>query len=449
MNKNIKISIIIPIYNTAEYLRRCLDSCVFQTMREIEIIAVCDDSPDIRERQIIQEYERDYPNMVRGILHEQNQGAGYSRNLGIRAARGEFLMFCDSDDYLDHNACKTMYDAVTFHNADLAVCDYYYMRDGVIGTRTVNAGIESVSHNQRPFYLDKSTVWIVIIKKTLIEDHELFFPQFRLGEDSITVLWYVAAKIITKVNQPLYYYIYRKSSLIGSMPEQASEDIANAYICVFNYKYFVGSDNETKRAVCYSSLRRFFGYWMEHLYQAPNGNFHALLKHLIDIKSYCDDFYTITIDVKQNWETRRMFAILRFAERNLTNVDFNNSFRHFYSNLDMKITAKAIKKLYYQKLKEKRIVLWAAGVYGRIHQECLRNNGIEFEITDINAASSGYKSWDELKDKTDIVLVSSSEFVETVINIVMSQTKTSETIDNSLIEILDFKTYLNENCNLI
>lgn len=447
MENNIKISIIIPVYNTAEYLRRCLDSCVFQTMREIEIITICDCSSDIRDKQIIQEYERNYANMVRGVFHKQNLGAGEARNSGIRAAKGEFLMFCDSDDFLELNACKTMYDTVCFNDADLVICDYFYLRDGIIGTRTVNACIESVSHNQRPFYLDKSTVWTVMLKKTLIEDNELFFSPCRFGEDSITALWYLAAKKITKVNIPLYYYVYRKSSLIGSMTEQASVDLADAYIYLLNYKYFAALENEIKRTVCYSIFRRFFGYWLERLYKEPQGNFQELFKRLIDIKNYCNDFYASANNVKFNWETRRIFAMLRFAESNLQTGNFNERFRNFYSVLDMRITAYAVQKLC-ENLKGKRIVLWVAGSYGRIHKECLKNIGIKFEMTDINAASLGYKCWDELKDITDIVLVSSNEFVKTVIKIVTSQNKTDGNMDNLPIEVLDLQTYLNENCNI-
>ena len=448
MSKDTKISIIIPVYNTAEYLRRCLDSCVYQSIREIEVIVVCDCSPDIRDKQIINEYERNYPDMVRGIFHKQNLGAGESRNSGIRAAKGEFLIFCDSDDFLMLNACETMYAAASSENADVVVCNYYYMRDGMIGTRSVNAGIELVSRKSRPLYLSKSTIWVMMIKKTLVEDNELFFPPNRLGEDCVTVLWYSAAKNITKINIPLYYYVYRKSSLIGSASAKESVDVADAYIHVLNYKYFKELDNEEKQAICYSIFRRILGYWVERLYKIPQGDFRKLFKCIIDIKRYCNGFYTATSDIMLNWETTRINAIIQFAERSVDNEDFNECFRHFYSNLDIRITESAVQKLC-ENLRGKRIVFWAAGSYGRICQECLNSIGVEYELTDINADSLGYKSWDNLKDITDTVLVSSSEFVEAVKKMVSGQNSIDEHIDKPFIEVLDLQKYLNENCRLV
>ena len=448
MVRDIRISIIIPVFNSGEYLRRSLDSCVYQTMREIEVIAVWDRSPDIRDKKIIQEYEQEYPDMVRGIHHEQNLGAGEARNTGIREARGRFIMFCDSDDFLELNACQTMYEAACTGDADLVVCDYYYLRDSVIGTRTVNKGIDSAVSNQRPYHLDKATIWVMLVAKTLIEEQALYFTSHRIGEDCVCVFWYMAAKKIVKVSLPLYYYVYRKSSLIGSMSEQASTDLADAYIGLLDNQYYSSSEDEEKRAVCYSIFRRFFGYWLERIYQSPQGDFYTLFLQLLTIKNTCKDFYSAARDMDYHWETRRMFAILRFIEKNLESADSNARFREFYTGLDMSITKNAFLQLG-EELKEKRVVLWAAGSYGRIHQVCLQNTGISFEMTDINAEAMDYLPWDDLKYNTDVVLVSSSEFMETVIQIVTSQDKTNETLAKEPIETWDLQAFLNKNCELV
>ena len=85
--QNIKVSIIVPVYDVADYLWRCLDSCVNQTLQEIEVIVVNDSSPDIRDTEIMKEYEKKYPDKVKCIWHKENKRLGGARNTGIRAAR--------------------------------------------------------------------------------------------------------------------------------------------------------------------------------------------------------------------------------------------------------------------------------------------------------------------------------------------------------------------------
>lgn len=88
-----KVSIIVPVYNVAEYLRRSLDSCIYQTLADIEVIAVNDCSPDERDEEILREYERENPEKIHIFRHEKNLGLGEARNTAIRNAKGEFLLF--------------------------------------------------------------------------------------------------------------------------------------------------------------------------------------------------------------------------------------------------------------------------------------------------------------------------------------------------------------------
>ena len=93
----IKTSIIVPVYNTAEYLRDCFDSIFHQTQKEIEIIAINDGSTD-NSLDVLQEIKKEHPELI--ILSQVNQGLGATRNRGIKLAKGEFIYFLDSDDCL-------------------------------------------------------------------------------------------------------------------------------------------------------------------------------------------------------------------------------------------------------------------------------------------------------------------------------------------------------------
>lgn len=113
---NPKISIIIPVYNVEKYLKECLDSCINQTLEDIEIICVDDCSTDNSYR-ILEEYQKDP--RIKIFQHKQNNRQGTARNKGLEIATGEFVWFVDSDDYIDTKACQILYGAIKEFNVDL------------------------------------------------------------------------------------------------------------------------------------------------------------------------------------------------------------------------------------------------------------------------------------------------------------------------------------------
>ena len=112
-----KISIIIPVYNVEKYLRECLDSCINQTLKDIEIICVDDASPD-NSIQILEEYQQK-DSRIKILRHETNKNLGAARNSGLQSATGEYVWFVDSDDYIDIKACQILYDAIKGFNVDM------------------------------------------------------------------------------------------------------------------------------------------------------------------------------------------------------------------------------------------------------------------------------------------------------------------------------------------
>ena len=115
------ISIIVPVYNAAPYLPQCLDSLVNQTYRDIEIICVNDGSTD-NSLDILKAYaERDSRILV---IHQENQGLSDARNKGLKNARGEWVMFVDSDDWIDISTCQITLETVHAHQADVVMWTY-------------------------------------------------------------------------------------------------------------------------------------------------------------------------------------------------------------------------------------------------------------------------------------------------------------------------------------
>lgn len=116
-----KLSVIVPVYKAEKYLRECVDSILAQTMSDLELILINDGSPD-DSQSIIDEYVSAFPDKVR-TLTVDNGGQGRARNFGIDMAKGDYLSFIDSDDYLEKNAFELMLNAAEKENADIVVCD--------------------------------------------------------------------------------------------------------------------------------------------------------------------------------------------------------------------------------------------------------------------------------------------------------------------------------------
>ena len=114
----IKVSVIIPVYNTENYLRECLDSVLAQTLREIEVICVDDGSTD-NSLNILKEYQNKDTRIV--VLTQENRSAGAARNYGLSIAKGKYLSFLDSDDFFDKELLRKAYKNAEKNNADIVV----------------------------------------------------------------------------------------------------------------------------------------------------------------------------------------------------------------------------------------------------------------------------------------------------------------------------------------
>ena len=114
------VSIVVPVYNVENYLAKCLDSLVNQTLKDIEVIVVNDGSPD-NSQKIIDKYVKKYPKLVKSFIKE-NGGQGSARNFGLEYAKGEYIAYVDSDDYVETNMFEEMYNIASKENSDIVIC---------------------------------------------------------------------------------------------------------------------------------------------------------------------------------------------------------------------------------------------------------------------------------------------------------------------------------------
>lgn len=232
----IKISVIVPIYNMEKYLKKCLDSLVNQTLNEIEIIAINDGSTD-NSISILNEYSKKYKNIR--LFNNENQGISKARNFGIEKAKGKYIAFVDSDDYVETNMLEIMYNKAISDDLDIVVCDYYnyYENTGKIEEfKIVDFENTNIKNNRKLLFQINPSPWNKIYKKSLFNDKEYRFPIGIKYED----LGYIPillskAKKIGKVNVPLNYYLIRGNSETTTMDKRVF-DIYK--ILDILYKYF-------------------------------------------------------------------------------------------------------------------------------------------------------------------------------------------------------------------
>lgn len=205
----IDISIIVPIYNAEKYLNKCIESLINQTKKELEFILINDGSTDNSEKII-----KSYKDKRIKYFKNENQGIGKTRNFGIEKATGKYIMFVDSDDYIDKNMAKLMFDKAFSNSLDMVVCDYYK----VINNENIEEKLPSfkpTTLKNRPDLLCDINLspWNKIYKTSLIKDNNIKFVENLKYEDAPFVIEALdKANKVGKVNKCLNYYVIHGNS---------------------------------------------------------------------------------------------------------------------------------------------------------------------------------------------------------------------------------------------
>ncbi len=218
-----KVSIIVPVYNVEEYLRKCLDSLVNQTYQNIEIIIVNDGTKD-NSQSIIDEYKKKFSKLINSYMKE-NGGLASARNYGIDKATGEYIMFVDSDDYIDTNMVEKLVRTASKKYSDIVVSNFYRVEDDkTIEVKTFGIISDNVYKN---YILNCSGACWQLIKKELFTKNNLRFLEKHFYEDiAVIPALGMYAKKIDYIEDYLYYYVIRSGSIMNQVKYKKSfEDI--------------------------------------------------------------------------------------------------------------------------------------------------------------------------------------------------------------------------------
>ena len=208
-----KISVIISVYNTKEYLKKCLESVVVDDYKDLEILVI-DDHSNEPSFDLIEELN---DKRIKYIYKDENVGLSKVKQYGLDIAKGRYVIFIDSDDYIEKNLIKRMYDNLKRYKADISICDMVYVYPNKKYKFTKNKKLKILDRKEAMqfLYFDRGITFSLsnkIFKKELFKD--LHINDIKLAEDN-NIIYKVFDRINKAVYDPFggYYYIQRKSSV--------------------------------------------------------------------------------------------------------------------------------------------------------------------------------------------------------------------------------------------
>lgn len=222
-----KVSVIIPVYGVEKYIERCARSLFEQTLDDIEYLFIDDCTPD-RSIEILNRVLDEYPqrkNQV--IIHrmEKNSGQAAVRKWGMLNATGDYVIHCDSDDWVDVTMYEKMYNHAIQHNSDLVICDYIISNGNKDSEKIFKKNITDCSREavfQRLLTTSVlNPVWSAMAKRELYD--EMMFPVGAMSEDKtimIQLAW--KANNITYLPEALYFYFLSETSILRTINKEAN-----------------------------------------------------------------------------------------------------------------------------------------------------------------------------------------------------------------------------------
>ncbi|MDX9704446.1 MAG: glycosyltransferase [Weeksellaceae bacterium] len=232
-----KVSVIVPVYNTEKYLPKCLDSLVSQTLDEMEILVVNDGSPD-NSQKIIDEYSAKFPQIK--SFQKPNGGLSDARNFGIEKANGKFIGFVDSDDYVHPEMFETLYKKAREHQAEIVLCDLQKVNEKGEVFRALPQSPQlpekiDLTQDFRIFGEMSCFACNKLFKSELFENHA-FKKGIHFEDIELIPQLILQTKVLAKVNQPFYNYFERQDSITRTHTEKGLD----MFIAIKNVKNSFG-----------------------------------------------------------------------------------------------------------------------------------------------------------------------------------------------------------------
>lgn len=229
----IKVSIIVPVYGVEKYIDKCLNSLVKQSLKEIEIIVVNDGTKD-NSQKIIDKYVKKYPDKIKSYIKE-NGGQGSARNYGLKKASGEYIGYVDSDDFVEKDMYKKLYNKAKENNYDIVVCGNYNVSEDY-QNKNIDAFINNYNTDLENIFFGKMAVWNKIYKRDILIKNKLEFKEKVWYEDlAFTLKAIMNSNTFAFIDEPLYDYLIREGSTMNNSNVQRNLEILDAFNDILSY----------------------------------------------------------------------------------------------------------------------------------------------------------------------------------------------------------------------
>lgn len=418
--EQIKVSVIIPVYNAMPFLEDNLKSLLSQTLEEIEIIYVDDKSTD-DSLKLLRIY-REHDNRIILIENQENVGVGVSRNVGFKMARGEYIAHLDADDYFVPNMLELMYKRATLSAADVVVCDYYEddMLNHTIHEKRIpkwfvnrwdeDLLLEKKENRKYAINVIPHPTWNKLIKREFLEEKKILMQEIRSAADVFfgnAVV--IAADHVAYMGDKCSCLIYYRKNTGKQITSNTNQYVMNLYIAEKKLHDFIDSCDNYRhfRASAFLHFYRGMSFYYDRL------NRENKIKLFLYIKeNYLHDFSYATWDKEEFYYVSAYINLKHFYDGDFS----DNNLIDYQTNVfgDEII----------EKLEKHKCVLWGFGKQGKaFYVKCKRTGYNIYGVIDVNANKIKennnvdiVKSISELKHELfDAILVSSSEYLETII----------------------------------
>ncbi len=249
-----RLSVVVPVYNVADYLCQCIDSILANDFEDYEIILVDDGATDGVCPELCDRYAMEHPDRVR-VIHQENQGLGGARNTGLQAALGDYVFFVDSDDYIAPESLRILADAIDASHADIysfqIVCTDGNGNDEPMEISKTYHGTFSLK--QHPdFLLSLPAAWARIWRRDMLLNSGIEYPSRVWYEDIRTsTKWFALAQSIRVLPDYLYYYRnMRAGSIMRSSNPQRNREIIEAFDDILAWYQQQGLFEQYRNELC-------------------------------------------------------------------------------------------------------------------------------------------------------------------------------------------------------
>ena len=443
----IKVSAIVPVYNAERYIMECAESLVRQTLAEIEIIFVNDASTDESEK-LLEKYVENYSDKVKLVSLERNSKQGAARNIGVKQSNGEYIMFVDSDDYLDTDACKAMYEKAVNNDADIVFCDYEEISIETTKYKhhISQAYVGELNKEKKRLLLTTSVVpWAKLIRKSLILENDIWFPEGKSYEDQATTyLYYLYAKKAEYVARA--YYKYRVTSISTSTQKNQTrhfEALEMAQLLIERIKKR-GFLDEYYPEIEYFAIEQMYCLGILNIYslftEPQIDHMEKLLWTLNkEFPNYTENYYykyCLSQKYKKILQLHQVSIDKLIGFLNCKNID-SLCPNYTYNLLECRVQLEHIKG--YLAEKKCHLALWGAGKFGVNVIKAFQEVDLFFDkLYDNNSALQG-KDYEYLKveqyakkEEYEVIIVPFMDWICDVISRVRTD----------YVEVIDLETYI-------